>query len=233
MTDQLQFILLLVCLGFILLILWAAGIAFTYWDSTRRNLSTGEVVAWIVLAALLPLIGAAAYLFSRFLGVVFSPGKQSSPQGGKRITLLKQPPQPAAHSGTVLAADLLHPPIVSAQRYAAQTALGAQPIARFAVPLFIKAMEGPHAGIAFTITNLPAHIGRVPEAEICLNQDLGVSRHHAEIYELGGKLHIRDLGSAHGTHLGGSRIEDQELAEGDRIQVGMTTLVVLTNETQK
>jgi pSer/pThr/pTyr-binding forkhead associated (FHA) protein len=94
----------------------------------------------------------------------------------------------------------------------------------------LKAIDGPHAGQEYHIFSLPAQIGRVPDAAVRLDQDLGVSRQHAEIYEQEGELRIRDLGSAHGTHLGGSSIDDRKMAPDDYIRVGQTTLVVHIGE---
>ncbi len=158
--------------------------------------------------------------------MLFSPGSPGSIPGRKRSTWLKRVPQPEAQSGTLLAADLLQNTYAAPKPAPPKTEedlpLGVQPDAR----LYLKAIEGPHAGQEYPVFSLPAQIGRVPEAAIRLDQDLGVSRHHAEIYEQAGELRIRDLSSAHGTRMGGSNIEDQGLAPGDHIQVGLTTLVV-------
>ena len=230
MTDQIQTTLLFTCLTLGFLLLWAAGIAITFWDASRRKLPTGELIAWIALAALIPLIGAAAYLFSRSLGVLFSPGSPGSTPERKRTTWLKRVPKPESHSGTLLAADLLQntyaAPKPAHPKTSADLPLGVHAPAR----LYLKAIEGPHAGQEYPIFTLPAQIGRVPEAAVRLDQDLGVSRHHAEIYEQAGELHIRDLSSAHGTRLGGSNIEDRGLMPGDHIQVGVTTMIVQIGE---
>jgi len=39
-------------------------------------------------------------------------------------------------------------------------------------------------------------------------------------------LRIRDLGSSHGLSVNGVAVHDQALAPGDKIQVGLSTLVV-------
>lgn len=230
MTDQIRTILLFtfIILGFLLL--WAASIAITFWDASRRKLPTGELIAWIALAALIPLIGASAYLFSRALSKFFSPGSPGSTPARKRSTWLKQVPQPEEHSGTLLAADLIQNTYAAPKPTNLQTVedlpLGGHAAAR----LYLKAVDGPHAGQEYPVFSLPAQIGRVPEAAVLLDQDLGISRHHAEIYEQAGELRIRDLSSAHGTRIGGSNIEDRGLEPGDHIQVGVTTLVVQIGE---
>jgi len=230
MTDQIQTTLLFTCLILGFLLLWAASIAFTFWDASRRKLPTGELIAWIALAALIPLIGALAYLFSRTLGVLFSPGSPGPTPERKRSTWLKRVPQPEAHSGTLLAADLLQNTYATPQpahpQAEADLPLGVQSASR----LYLMVIDGPHSGQEYPVFRLPAQIGRVPEAAVRLDQDLGVSRHHAEIYEQAGELRIRDLGSAHGTHIDGSKIGDRKLEPGDHIQVGVTTLVVQIGE---
>jgi len=230
MTDQIQTILLFTCLTLGFLLLWAASIAFTFWDASRRKLPTVELIAWIALAALIPLIGASAYLFSRALGILFFPEGEGSTPARKRFTLLKRVPQPEAHSGTLLAADLLQNTNAAPQPDRPETEADLPMSVRSAASLYLKALDGPHAGQEYPIFSLPAQIGRVPEAAVRLDHDLGVSRHHAEIYEQAGELRIRDLSSTHGTRLDGSHIEDQWLAPGDHIQVGVTTLVVQISE---
>jgi FHA domain len=230
MTDQIKTILLFtsLILGFILL--WAASIAITFWDASRRKLPTGELIAWLALAALIPLIGASAYLFSRALGVWFSPRNSGSTPSRNRSTWLKRVPQPEANSGTYLAADLLQNTYAAPKPASLQTQADLPSDVHVAARLYLKAIDGPHAGQEYPVFSLPAQIGRGPEAAVRLDQDLGVSRHHAEIYELAGELHIRDLGSAHGTRMGGSNIEDRGLEPGDHIQVGVTTLVIQIGE---
>jgi hypothetical protein len=248
MTDQVQTILLYTCLIFGFLLFWAASIGFTFWDASKRKLSAGELVGWVALAALMPLIGAAAYLFSRILSVLFSPGGPDSTPSRKRFTLFKRAQQPEVHTGTLLASDLLQDTRAAhaahAEHAAAQAAHpGAADDNSPRVPsaargaraarLHLKVIDGPHAGQEYHILSLPAQIGRVPEAAVRLDQDLGVSRHHAEIYERAGELRIRDLSSAHGTLLGGSKIDDRGLLPGDHIQVGLTTLEVREGEGRK
>ncbi len=225
MNDQIQSIFLFTCLTVGLLLLWAACIAAVYWDATRRKLASGEVIAWVVLATLLPLVGAAAYVFSRLMATLFSPGRPGSIPARKNATLLKRAPQPEANTGTILAADLPQNTNTAVQ----QTRFRSPDELPAAIVKLIV-IDGPHIGQEYPIFKLPAQIGRIPEAAVRLDQDLGVSRQHAEIYEQEGELRIRDLSSAHGTRLGGSNIKDQRLEPGDHIQVGITTLVVHSSE---
>jgi pSer/pThr/pTyr-binding forkhead associated (FHA) protein len=85
---------------------------------------------------------------------------------------------------------------------------------------------GPHAAQTFSLATLPATIGRGAAAGIPLDEDLGVSRAHAELYLQAGILRIRDLGSTHGTLVNGFSISDKGLEPGDRIRVGTSELVL-------
>ncbi|MGH9032485.1 MAG: FhaA domain-containing protein [Acidimicrobiia bacterium] len=69
----------------------------------------------------------------------------------------------------------------------------------------------------------PAVIGRLPECAVTLN-DPRTSRHHAEVRPYGDGFVLVDLGSMNGTTLNGVAVRQQELADGDVIGVGSTTL---------
>jgi predicted component of type VI protein secretion system len=56
-----------------------------------------------------------------------------------------------------------------------------------------------------------------------------VSRRHCELFEAGGKLTVRDLGSSNGTFVNGQRVSGQQtLTPGDELTVGAVTLRVVT-----
>jgi EAL domain-containing protein (putative c-di-GMP-specific phosphodiesterase class I) len=66
---------------------------------------------------------------------------------------------------------------------------------------------------------LPFRIGRSPGLELVLPSNR-VSKVHAEIFDLEGKLRIRDHESRNGTFVNHERILDCEIAEGDVIHLG-------------
>lgn len=70
-------------------------------------------------------------------------------------------------------------------------------------------------------------LGRDNTADITLD-DPGISRQHTEIRVTSDGPHlvasIRDLGSTNGTFVNGERISSQHLTDGDRVNVGRTTL---------
>jgi hypothetical protein len=68
-------------------------------------------------------------------------------------------------------------------------------------------------------------LGRATDNGIVLH-DARVSRHHARLQVRQGRLVLNDLQSTNGTRVNGVRIAEVALGEGDRIQVGDTTLVV-------
>ena len=83
---------------------------------------------------------------------------------------------------------------------------------------------GPENGKELSVRQLPLTIGRGEEADVLL-ADRWVSRRHCQIFEVDGGLALRDLGSRHGTLVNGSLVMETVIKPGDRISVGMTTLV--------
>lgn len=73
-------------------------------------------------------------------------------------------------------------------------------------------------------------IGRAADCSIPI-KDRYLSRKHAEIIAVGAAWMLKDLGSANGTYLNGSRVERDELLKGgDRIRLGDTEIVFETAE---
>jgi pSer/pThr/pTyr-binding forkhead associated (FHA) protein len=66
-------------------------------------------------------------------------------------------------------------------------------------------------------------IGRDPECEVFID-NVGVSRHHATVAQLGSSYSIRDEGSANGVHVNGRKVSNQALSDGDLVQVGKFSL---------
>lgn len=67
-------------------------------------------------------------------------------------------------------------------------------------------------------------IGRGREADIRLQGD-GISRAHAKLTVVGGKVRIEDLGSTNGSWVNGAKMTIHELHDGDKIQIGSTTIL--------
>lgn len=121
--------------------------------------------------------------------------------------------------------------MVPAQR--APTALGAaapagEELARVPLPegweIGLDVVAGPCGKQSFRITRSRMLIGR-GSVDIALS-DPRISRRHASLEVYGAALLLlKDLGSTNGTFVNGRRVTSCELADGDEIRVGDTTLV--------
>jgi len=93
--------------------------------------------------------------------------------------------------------------------------------------LILKVIQGPEKGKRFECPEWePQLIGRSSEALRLGDQTC--SRRHAEVTPDAGEWFIRDLGSANGTYVNGTRIgpERVRLHVGDQIRAGSTVLLV-------
>lgn len=79
--------------------------------------------------------------------------------------------------------------------------------------------RGPNAGSRFLLDKDVINAGRHPESDIFLD-DITVSRRHAEIRRVEHGFTVHDVGSLNGTYLNRERVDDDELANGDELQIG-------------
>jgi hypothetical protein len=210
----------------LLSLLWAGSIAFTYWDLHRRPPTGGKTALWLLLVVLLPLLGFAIYLSVKILNSLLPSEQNQVLPRPRRETALKRPAAQPNPTSTILASDII-----------AQTQFNAEEVSQakghghgFSIKYTFTVTNGADLGKKFTVEKLPVYIGRDSDSLIFLSGDLGVSRKHAEIYDRDGAIRIRDLKSTHGTQVNGQRIDDKDLAPGDRIQVGRTILVVKADD---
>ena len=70
-------------------------------------------------------------------------------------------------------------------------------------------------------------IGRGVDADVRLVEDK-MSRRHCRLLVEDGVTYLEDLGSSNGTYVNGTRIARQKLNDGDKIQVGETTILKFT-----
>ncbi|HVP21005.1 MAG TPA: FHA domain-containing protein [Anaerolineaceae bacterium] len=218
--------LLFIVAGSVLLTLWILSVGITCWDViTRRRLSKIESGAWIALVILIPGIGFLGYLLSRFLGFTLSPGNLHE-EYPRRATKRRRSPEMEPRSGTILGADLLpsHQPKIDPLQETSTMLEGETRTIKLSI------MAGPHNGADYIFKSLPIIIGRGNDVSLPLDEDLGVSRLHAEIYEQKGTLRIRDLHSTHGTKVNDLIISDNSLDTGDKIQIGVSILRISTQE---
>ena len=92
---------------------------------------------------------------------------------------------------------------------------------------YLIVLAGSSVGEMYKITTESTVIGRGQQADIQVI-DEGISRRHAEIKHEGDHIVIRDLGSTNGTYCNGDRIAEHQLSDGDKIQVGSTTILKFT-----
>ncbi len=92
---------------------------------------------------------------------------------------------------------------------------------------YLIVLAGTGVGEMHKLTRDVTTIGRGSQADIQVT-DEGISRRHAEIRMIADTATICDLGSTNGTYCNGERVTEQPLADGDKIQVGSTTILKFT-----
>ena len=91
----------------------------------------------------------------------------------------------------------------------------------------LKFISGKYQGGEFPLPGAKEIIiGRGGELDIVLVEDM-VSRKHAKISTLEGKVVIVDLGSTNGTFVNGEKIKKARLKEGDRVLIGTSILKLI------
>ncbi|HVO32229.1 MAG TPA: GGDEF domain-containing protein [bacterium] len=92
------------------------------------------------------------------------------------------------------------------------------------VPYFIV-IAGGTVGMMYKLTQQDTYIGRATDAEIRVD-DEGVSRKHARVSTTPNQqVIIIDLGSTNGTYVNGQKVAEQVLRDGDKVQIGSTTVL--------
>lgn len=89
---------------------------------------------------------------------------------------------------------------------------------------YLIVIAGGNLGELYKIAKQRVVIGRSPDADIRTSDD-GVSREHVELLMERGSVLVRDLGSTNGTYVNGTRADAVEIADGDKISVGATTIL--------
>jgi len=90
----------------------------------------------------------------------------------------------------------------------------------------LRVVEGQDAGMEFPLRLGSSTIGRAPECEVRLS-DRSVSKEHARII-VGSRIEVVDLGSSNGVVVGGVRVSRIAVAVGDVIELGDTTVSVVS-----
>jgi pSer/pThr/pTyr-binding forkhead associated (FHA) protein len=85
-----------------------------------------------------------------------------------------------------------------------------------ATPAYLSGRNGDRFALRADTTT---RLGRALDNDIVVN-DASVSRHHAAIEAGNGGFRLRDLGSQNGTYIGGERVSDAPLGNGDAVRIG-------------
>ena len=90
---------------------------------------------------------------------------------------------------------------------------------------YLIVIAGNGVGRMFKVVGGETLIGRHPSCEILLEDD-GVSRQHSKIMRTrNGDAVVIDLKSTNGTFANGVRVQEHTLRDGDKIQIGKTTIL--------
>ncbi|MFI5461694.1 MAG: FHA domain-containing protein, partial [Isosphaerales bacterium] len=90
----------------------------------------------------------------------------------------------------------------------------------------LQVVRGRSTSTTLKLNDGVTSIGRHDDCVIRIKSSQ-VSRRHCEIFEVAGKLTIRDLGSSNGTFVNGKRVSGQQvLKPGDEVTVGAVALRV-------
>jgi tetratricopeptide (TPR) repeat protein len=104
-----------------------------------------------------------------------------------------------------------------------KTEMLVNPFTQDAVAPRIKVVDGPAAGQESFVNGLKCSIGRGEQNTFIVN-DPAMSRNHFEILRTTDESFlVKDLGSANGIALQGTRIKEAQLFNGDRIEAGHST----------
>jgi pSer/pThr/pTyr-binding forkhead associated (FHA) protein len=90
----------------------------------------------------------------------------------------------------------------------------------------LQVVRGRSTSTTLKLTDDVTSLGRHDDCVIRI-KSAQVSRRHCELFEVGGQLMLRDLGSANGTFVNGKRVSGESpLKHGDELTVGAVTLRV-------
>ena len=96
---------------------------------------------------------------------------------------------------------------------------------------YLVVISGPSFGEMYKLKGDRSVLGRGERTDIRVLDD-GVSREHAAIERDGGKMVLVDMGSTNGTFCNGTRVQRQDLTDGDKISIGATTILRFTYQDQ-
>lgn len=93
--------------------------------------------------------------------------------------------------------------------------------------IHLTSLFGPPLDVDLSSSDLPVIIGRGDDADVLVD-DRWVSRVHCLLSTVDGHVFVRDLESKHGTYVNESRIDGAELFPGDKLEIGLSTILFET-----
>jgi diguanylate cyclase (GGDEF)-like protein len=100
----------------------------------------------------------------------------------------------------------------------------AKPIQSSARRAFVVVLAGDRMGETFPLNEGRTTLGRGLHADVRVN-DEGISRAHALIEAIDGHFILSDAGSTNGTFANGKKVIRHSLQEGDKIQIGASSVL--------
>jgi two-component system cell cycle response regulator len=92
---------------------------------------------------------------------------------------------------------------------------------------FVVVLSGDRMGEMFPLKGERTTIGRGLQTDVRIN-DEGISRTHAVVEVEGADYLLSDAGSTNGTFANGSKVDRYKLQEGDKIQIGASSVLKFT-----
>ncbi|MBX7147899.1 diguanylate cyclase [bacterium] len=92
---------------------------------------------------------------------------------------------------------------------------------------YFTIVKGSRLGQIYALDKAEMVVGRSQEADLRI-EDIAISRKHFKIYVNNNQVTVEDLASTNGTHVNGSKVTRQALADGDKIQISRNTIFELS-----
>jgi two-component system cell cycle response regulator len=89
---------------------------------------------------------------------------------------------------------------------------------------YLITIAGPETGKIHKLSQGEFTLGRSKRADVQLDDD-SISRVHAKVTLVDHVVMVEDLGSVNGTYVNGQAIGSKQLADGDKIRIGETTIL--------
>jgi diguanylate cyclase (GGDEF)-like protein len=89
---------------------------------------------------------------------------------------------------------------------------------------YLIVINGRSVGRMYKVSTTDTVMGRSPDVDVII-EDEGVSRQHAKIENREDGMVLMDMGSTNGIFVNGKKVKRHYLNDGDRLQIGSTTIL--------